>query len=188
MAAQANSPPGSGSKALMDPSNPYAVIVDRNVFHLNPIPVEPVAETPKADLPVIKLSGFLKIGTDTRALFSSVPKDKKDSPTYYNLAEGEKDGILEVVKIHEAKGEVDIVNSGTKATLSLKDDSLAAQGPAAPSPSGKPEHRFSPFAGGFPGRTPGGGRRDFPGRGQFQPGHPNMPFPFPARSTRTPLP
>jgi hypothetical protein len=138
---------------------------------------------------VIKLSGFLKIGTQTRALFSSLPKDKKDGPTYYNLADGEKDGILEVVRIHEDKGQVEIINSGTPATLSLKDDSLAAD--AAAAPPATPEHRFSPKSWGHNAYGgPGMGKRDFPAREQYQPpgGQPNMPFAFPMRTPRIPIP
>ena len=109
-----------------DASNPYAIISDRNVFHLNPIPPAPVAEPPKEELPIVKLSGFFRVGHETRALFCALPRDKKQDPSYYNLSEGEKAGSLEVVKIHYDKGVVDVVNSGTSMTLSLKDDGLAA--------------------------------------------------------------
>lgn len=115
-----------------DASNPYSVISERNVFHLNPPPPPPEPEKTKADLPVIKLSGFFKVGARTRALFSSMPKKKEDRWTYYNLAEGEKEGVLEVVKIDEADGKVDIMNSGTRATLTLKDDTVAPMAAAAP--------------------------------------------------------
>jgi hypothetical protein len=105
-------------------TNPYAFISQRNVFHLNPLPPPPPAEVPKPDLPVIKLSGFCKVGTVTRALFSSVPKDKKERPTYYSLCEGQGQGILKVLKINAAAGAVQILNSGEAATLTLKDDTL----------------------------------------------------------------
>jgi hypothetical protein len=105
-------------------TNPYAIISQRNVFHLNPLPPPPPGEVPKSDLPVIKLSGFYKVGTVTRALFSSVPKDKKERPTYYSLCEGQGQGILKVLKINAAAGVVQILNSGEAATLTLKDDTL----------------------------------------------------------------
>jgi hypothetical protein len=125
-------------------SNPYAVISERNVFHLNPPPPPaPAEEPPKVEVPTMKLSGFLRIGQTTHALFTCNPKDKKDGPMYFNLTDGQKEGILEVVKIHEDRGEVDIINSGTPLTLSLKNDSLE---PTAPPPakgpqSGPEEHR-----------------------------------------------
>jgi hypothetical protein len=131
-------------------SNPYAIISDRNVFHLNPIPPEPVPEPPKVELPVIKLSGFFKQGRQTKALFSSQPKDKKDGTIYYNLSEGEKSGFLELVKIHYDQGEAEIVNSGTRMTLSFKDDSLGGKQETAsnnqsPDPAQPPQPPYSPF-------------------------------------------
>src|SRR5208337_401721 len=116
--------PALVSALSQDASNPYSIISERNVFHLNPPPPPPEPEKPKLDLPVIKLSGFFKVGHKTRALFSSAPGKKEDGWTYYNLAEGEKDGVLEVLKIEESDGKVEILNSGTRATLSLKEDSL----------------------------------------------------------------
>jgi hypothetical protein len=169
-----------------DDSNPYAVISERNVFHLNPIPPpEPAQEAPKVELPTIKLSGFLRIGKTTHALFSYSPKDKKEEPIYYDLADGEKEGILEVVKIHEDRGEVEIINSGTPVTLSLKKDSLEPKetepnkGPQAdsgtppgPQPPGGPEH--------MPGRS----AYRFPGPGQGGGGGGSSAFPIPSRRSR----
>jgi hypothetical protein len=170
-----------------DDSNPYAVISERNVFHLNPIPPPPAPETPKADLPEIKLSGFLRIGKTQHALFSCTPKDKKDGPIYYDLADGEKEGILEVVKIHDDRGEVDIVNSGTPLTLSLKNDTLepketapkkgaeaASAGPPGPQSPGGPEH--------MPGRS----AYRFPFPGKAGDGSGSSAYPMPSRRTRLP--
>jgi hypothetical protein len=161
---------GLASALSQDASNPYSVISERNVFHLNPPPPPPEPEKPKVDLPVIKLSGFFKVGAKTRALFSSVSKNKEEGWIYYNLAEGEKDGILEVVKIDEAEGKVDILNSGTRATLTLKEDSLTpamaasaaaspGAGPGPPSPGMPPRRPFAPggpaMARGAPGANGG---------------------------------
>jgi hypothetical protein len=163
--------PAMADDAAAAAANPYAVISERNVFHLNPPPPPPAPEEPpKADLPDIKLSGFLKIGKTTHALFSSFPKDKKDLPTYYDLVDGEKQGILEVVKIHEDKGEVEIINSGTAATLSLKDDSLEAKTPTEA--NAQKRERHMPF--GPPGIHQAEGS---------QAGHP-FGFSIPPRRTR----
>jgi len=185
--------PGLAAAPTEEGANPYTVISERNVFHLNPIPPPPEPEKPKVDLPVIKLSGFFKVGSQTRALFSSEPKKKEEGRTYYNLAQGEKDGILEVVKIDAENGTVDILNSGTPVTLSLKDDSLApapavAAGAKPPTNSAPP----GPFAGQAP-PTPG-----MPARRPFQPGGMSSPpgFPgadggnpaYPMRQRRTPAP
>ena len=144
-------------------TNPYAFISQRNIFHLNPLPPPPPAEVPKPDLPVIKLSGFFKVGSVTRALFFSVPKDKKERPTYYSLCEGQGQGILKVLKINAAAGAVQILNSGAAATLTLKDDSLkpvseqpkqmAGTGQRGRQPFPQPQvHRNLPFV--LPTRSP----------------------------------
>jgi hypothetical protein len=175
------------SALSQDASNPYSTISERNVFHLNPPPPPPEAEKVKVDVPAIKLSGFFKVGTKTRALFSSESKKKDEGWTYYNLAEGEKNGILEVVKIDEPNGKVDIVNSGIPATLSLKEDSLQVTAPAAPAAAGgppKPGGRPSPFPAGMPGRAnyanpEGPMARGLPGN--------NGSLPNPARPRRAPV-
>jgi hypothetical protein len=102
--------------------NPYQVIVERNVFALNPEPQPAPVEPPKPDLPDIKLSGFVEVGGSVRALFASMPKNPKEQPLYYNLAQGETDGILQVVKIDFNHQEADIINSGTPMRLTMKQD------------------------------------------------------------------
>ncbi|MGO8696849.1 MAG: hypothetical protein ACLQVY_03920 [Limisphaerales bacterium] len=173
--------PRPASALPVDSTNPYAVISERNVFHLNPIPPPPPPEPSKADLPVIKLSGFFKVGKKTRALFSSAPAKKDETWTYFNLAEGEKEGVLEVVRIDEADGKVDVLNTGTPATLTLKEDVIAAS-PGAPGKQG-------PVRYGLP--VPGMPRRSFPtpGAGMTRAGWPGGgPTSTPMRPRRTPVP
>jgi hypothetical protein len=183
-------PDGPPARTSDEAANPYAVIGDRNIFHLNPIPIPPQEDQVKKDLPVIKLSGFLEIGTKVRALFCSSPKQPKEEPAYYNLAEGEKSDMLEVVKIHYKEGLVDIINSGTPMTLSLKDDSLATKERVAASIASHPAQ-----PGGFGGRK-AGGPPSMPGgfpahagkASDFPPGGgANGSFPMPARTRRIPL-
>jgi hypothetical protein len=171
-----------------DNSNPYALISERNVFHLNPIPdPPPPQDTPKVDLPVIKLSGFLRIGKTTHALFSYSPKDSKLGPMYYDLANGEKDGILEVVTIHEDRGEVEIINSGTPLTLSLKNDTLEIKA-AAPvkSANADVESLRRLRSAGAPGEVPGRAAYRFPVPSQPGIGNSSPAFPMPSRRTRVP--
>jgi hypothetical protein len=150
----------------VDETNPYTVISERNVFHLNPIPPPPALEPPKVELPDIKLSGFVKIGKSTHALFACISKDKKKDPIYYDLSEGQKDGIVEVLKIREEKGEVDILNSGTPTTLTLKSDSLELAGAPPNKPAAKsrvfPGPAFNRAAEDVPRRS----AYQFPGAGQ----------------------
>ena len=168
-------------------SNPYAVISERNVFHLNPPPPPPAPDAPKVELPEIKLSGFLRIGNTAHALFSYSPKDKKEAPIYYYLANGEKEGILEVVKIHEDRGEVEIIDSGTPLTLSLKNDTLEPKETVAN--KGTPGEAEAPRGGKFPGgrdHVPGRAAYRFPTPGEGHGGGGALGFPLPARRTRVP--
>jgi hypothetical protein len=125
----------STSKATDDGSNPYGVIVERNVFHLNPPPPPPEPAKPKLELPVVKITGFVNIAHTTKGLFVSQPKDKK-APYYYSLTEGEEvgdgDHTLKLVKIYPGQKTVDIINDGVAVTLNTKDDSYVGSPGAAP--------------------------------------------------------
>jgi len=154
--------------AADDNSNPYAIIAERNIFHLNPIPPPPEPEKPKLDLPVIKITGIIKIGNQTKAMFMSQPKDKKEENAYYTLAEGEKGSHgkdeLELVKIHPSEDGVDVLNDGVPVTLSMKDDVLQPTAAVSPGPGGRTGAEPPPQPGqGFP----------MPGRQMFRP--PGMP-------------
>src|SRR5271168_1140176 len=73
-----------------DTVNPYSVIVERNIFRLNPPPPPVDPNQVKVELPVVKITGFLNIGSVSKVLFVSQPKDKKEGPIYYSLTESEK--------------------------------------------------------------------------------------------------
>jgi hypothetical protein len=139
--------PSSSSDGAGDNSNPYAIIIDRNIFRLNPPPPPKDTEKKPVDLPKVYLNGIIKIGDDVRVLFSIPPKDAKSQATYFKLAPGEKDDVLELVRIHPDQQEVDVLVSGTAMTLSMLSNSLAsaggkaaggakASGPAAAPPGG----------------------------------------------------
>jgi hypothetical protein len=169
----------AGSDNVQDPGNPYFIITERNVFHLNPIPPPPEPEKPKEDLPVVKISGFIKVGNSSKALFSSTLKNKKDEPVYYSLAEGEKQGFLELVRIYPDNERVDILNSGVKMTLSIKEDTLKP-GAGVPAATGGPKDnglqsafRHRPGLPGMPGMPGAQGMGD--GNRQGRPGFPNFP-------------
>jgi hypothetical protein len=140
-------PPNPGDEADQtqggDNSNPYAIIGDRNVFRLNP-PLPPAAaETKPIDVPAVNLSGFRKTGSEIYVYLAMKPKDPKEGFQYFKLREGEKGGAwpntLELVKVHFDAETVDIINSGTAMTLSLKSNSFAsASAPAKGAPGGAP--------------------------------------------------
>ena len=134
-------------------ANPYTVIIDKNVFRLNPPPPPPEAPaTTPADLPQYKLTGIVKIGDQTRVLFALAPKDAKELPTYLNLAAGERQGQLELVSIDRDKEEVAVINSGMAMTLSVKSNSYAVSGGSVPAAPAAPGGRRLP---GFPAPPPG---------------------------------
>jgi hypothetical protein len=181
--------PQTAKENADDASNPYSVIVERNIFHLNPPPPPPSdADKPKVDLPVVKITGFVNIGNRSKVLFVSQPKDKKEDTAYYSLAEGEKGSSgkheFELVRILPAQQGVDVINDGVAVTLTVKDDSLGASA-AAEAPSAAKS--------GAPPGNPGNG---MPGRPMFPPGRsspPGLPgvpgaggngFSFPARLRR----
>lgn len=164
-----------------DPANPYSVIVERDVFRLNPIPPPPEPEKPKVELPDVKITGIVNIGNHHNVLFLSQPKDKKTGPLYYSLVEGEKsfDGKLELVRIHPSQDGVDIINDGVAVTLTMDHDTLGAVAGAGAAEGPKD-------------RRPGGDREgQMPGRMYHPPGMPGMPgvpgtpnFTMPMRARR----
>lgn len=106
-------------------ANPYAVISERNVFRLNPPPALAAPEQKPIDLPKVTLNGIFQMGNETRALLAIPSKDQKEAIHYFNLAPGQRENPLELVEINLVKGEVAIINSGTRMTLSLSSNSLA---------------------------------------------------------------
>jgi hypothetical protein len=120
-------------------SNPYGVISDRNVFHLNPPPVVDPNPPPKPpDLPKVFLSGFQKVGDRLKVYLAIPAKDPKDT-VYLSLQQGEKGSDVEIVKVNEDKGAVDILNGGTPETLTLASNGVASTGGGgAPAGGGQP--------------------------------------------------
>jgi hypothetical protein len=127
--ALTQSPATGDSTSTSDSSNPYAVIVDRNVFHLNPLPKpKSDADQKPVDIPKVSLNGIIHIGDDVEVLFSIPAKDNKNPATYYKLAPGEKDDVLELLRIRPGEQEVDVLVDGTPVTLSILKDSPESSG------------------------------------------------------------
>src|ERR1700733_225647 len=73
----------AGAETVLVDANPYSVISDRNVFHLNSPPPPPAPPDPKpVDLPKVMLTGFVGKGHSMKVLLAIPPKDTKDT-TYY---------------------------------------------------------------------------------------------------------
>jgi hypothetical protein len=103
------------------PDNPYALVVTRNVFGLNP-PVPVVTATAPTDPPPkITPNGILSIFGHTQVLFKAAVarpgQAAKDES--YNLSEGQSEDDIEVVRIDEKNGIVTFNNHGTVQELPL---------------------------------------------------------------------
>ena len=157
----------AAAEAVSAEANPYTVISDRNIFRLNPPPPPTNTDASKtADLPKVILTGFVGKGTLMKVLMAIPPKDNKDPTFYLSLAPGEADHQVELVKIHLDKEEVEIINSGTPETLSVKSNSYASIG----SPAARPPGGGAPGVPGMPGF-----RRSMPGLPQMNAQPPPAP-------------
>lgn len=122
-----------------DNANPYAVIVDRNPFRLNPPPPPQLATPPPAlELPEVIFSGTMINAGQMKAMFavrSKAPKDPKaiqaggaqDTTSYICLKENETEGPVQLLKIMKGGDEVEIMNSGTRMVLNMKDNGFAKE-------------------------------------------------------------
>jgi hypothetical protein len=78
-------------------------------------------------LPKVFLSGFQKVGDRLKVYLTIPAKDPKDT-VYLSLQQGEKGNDVEIVKVNEDKGAVDIMNTGTPETLTLASNGVASTG------------------------------------------------------------
>jgi hypothetical protein len=156
----------AGTAAAAD--SPYQGIVERNVFGLKPPPPPPNPEDNKPPPPKIMLTGITTILGNKRALLKFTPPPKPGDPAKeqaYTLAEGEREGGLEVLEIDEKAGTVKVNNYGTVATLDFETNGIKT--PTAAAPPGVPP----PIRPGMP----------MPGAGV-----PGMGTPMPQRPLRVP--
>jgi len=109
------------------PGNRYVGIADRNVFRLVAAPTnQPVITQPEAPrakiIPTGIITGYLG---GKRALFKVQFPAKPPEPAKeksFVLAEGQRDGDIEVLEINESLGTIKFSNQGTLMTLSLEKD------------------------------------------------------------------
>jgi len=81
-------------------------------------------------LPEIKICGFVVTGNHVRALFASVPKTAKEAGVYYDLSEGQSDGILRLQKINLDEQEAEVVNSGVPMRLTMRENGFKVAPPS----------------------------------------------------------
>lgn len=158
-------------------ANPYQGIVDRNVFGLTAPPPPPAPVDTKPPPAKITLTGITTIFGNKRALLKAPVPAKPGPPVEpahdqtYMLAEGQRDGDIEVLEIDEKKGTVKVNNSDTIVTLNFDDNGIKL---SSTLPAGAPVPGMAPPpAGGIqaPANRPGGGfNTTFPTRTLRLPG------------------
>jgi len=131
-----------GSATGADSANPYQGIVDRNVFGLKPPPVAPRPEDNKPPPPKITLTGITTILGNKRALMNVAMPAKPPDPAKqksFILAEGQRDGDIEVLEIDETSGTVKVDDFGTVMVLDInKDGAKLPASPITPVPIAQP--------------------------------------------------
>jgi hypothetical protein len=142
--------------ADLSPDNPYATIVTRNIFGLNPIPAVDPNDAPA---PPVKITpnGIMTIFGHLQVLFKTAGGPGKEQS--YILTEGQRQDDIEVVKINEKAGIVTFNNHGLIQELPL----VSTPAASTPMPA------FAAGAGGYvnPNGNTGGGN-DFGARnGRF---------------------
>lgn len=166
---------GSAGGALTE-NNPYHPIVDRNVFALRPPPPPPTNSTPVVEIPVnIKFTGITKTAGRKMAWFMIPARDATKPAEYYNVFEGERNtgaqGGIDVTRINEEKGEVEVMLAGKPMTLSFEKNGLKPSAvAAAPVPVPMPVPPGSPIPMPLPNQPPP----------QFAPSAAAMTLPQPA--------
>ena len=125
----------ASTQAAPTKNNPYSSICERNVFQLKPPaprPPDPIRKPP--DLLKVWLTGFIGIDDRVRVLLAIPSRDGKSSMYYTKpMLPGDKEHGVELVNIHFAKEEVEIVNEGFYQTLSVKSNRLEELPKAVPS-------------------------------------------------------
>lgn len=128
-------------------ASPYQGIVERNVFGLKPPPPPPDPEANKPPPPRIFLQGITTFGGVKRALLKAqLPPKPGDKPTgeqSFILAEGQRDGDIEVLEIRTDTGisTVKVNDFGTITNLTFEKDGIKGAPGAAPTPGIPPQPR-----------------------------------------------
>jgi len=123
------------------PNDPYAPIVERNVFGLlPPIPPPTPEELEAKNLPKITLTGIYSVYGRSKAMFKVSGVTRLGQPPkdmYYDLAEGQREDDYEVVSIDADKGIVSFKNHNIDVDVPLISASASSSGPPS-APTGMP--------------------------------------------------
>lgn len=133
-----------GSAGVPSFTNPFMAIAHRNVFALRP-PDPPRVETIKPPGPKAVLTGITSVLGIKQALLEIDFPAKPPQPAkkeWCILAEGERHGPIQVVRINEKAATVDVSNSGEICTLKFE-KATAQPTPTPPRPTVFPTYRLA---------------------------------------------
>jgi hypothetical protein len=118
--------------------SPYNAIVERNVFNLHapPPPVNPADLVKKTPPPKVTLTGITTILGQKKTFLTIPPVKPGAPPDSMMLAEGQALNEIEVKRIDEKAGVVDIVNHGESQTLDFDHDGAKPAGAPPGGPGG----------------------------------------------------
>jgi hypothetical protein len=140
------------AETVLLPGNPYAPVVVRNIFGLNPPPLVDPNAMPVEPPVKITPNGIMSIFGQLQVLFKVAGKPPGQDA--YTLSEGERQDDIEVTKIDEKAGIVTFNNHGIVQALPLV--------PATPSSTPASTPSFATGNSAVPGVRPG---RNFGGTG-----------------------
>ena len=117
----------AGARGSTTNSNPYNAIIERNVFGLRPPPPPPAPPVKKEPPPNIILNGITSILGPKEALLKIPPtpargREPAKPEQFFELAEGQRDGDLEVLAIDEKARTVKVNYAGDIVSLNFKDN------------------------------------------------------------------
>jgi hypothetical protein len=119
-------------------TNPYQVIIERNLFSLKPSAPPQPAEPDHPPPPKVTLTGITTIFGDKEVLMKVLMPARPGEPPKeqsFILAEGQQEGGLRVLKVNEKTGDVTLNDFGTVLTLNLdKDGAKLSDGQPPPRP------------------------------------------------------
>jgi len=130
---------GARADDLASADNPYAPIVTRNIFGLNPVQAdEPVGDPP----PKIMLKGIMSANGNSQALYTVAGTGKPGQPSKdqsYILSEGQGQDDVEVMHINDKAGLVTFNNHGTVQEIPLANAPvIATSGAGSGGPVSRP--------------------------------------------------
>jgi hypothetical protein len=124
--------------------SPYNAIVERNVFNLHapPPPVNPADLVKKTPPPKITLTGITTILGQKKTFLTTPPVKPGAPPESVMLAEGQAMYEIEVKRIDEKAGVVEVINHGEPQTLDFEHDGAKPSG--APAAANNPQPMSMP--------------------------------------------